>query len=135
MLSWQFACALIALNFLGYAVFRGSNSQKDIFRTYPLDPRVAHLRTLQTERGTRLIHSGWWGIARHINYTGDWLMSLAWCMACGFSCCVPYFYAAYFALLLIHRDMRDDAACRAKYGRDWDRYCKLVPYRLIPYVY
>ena len=30
--------------------------------------------------------------------------------------------------------MRDDEACREKYGKDWDKYCKLVPYKIIPYV-
>lgn len=64
----------MALKALGYLVFRGSNSQKDLFRRDPSHPRVAALRTLPTERGTKLIISGWWGIARHINYTGDWLM-------------------------------------------------------------
>lgn len=49
----------------------------------PTHPRqVASLRTLPTERGTRLIISGWWGIARHINYTGDWLMGCAAAGAC-----------------------------------------------------
>lgn len=47
---------------------------QDLFRRDPSHPRVASLRTLPTERGTKLIVSGWWGIARHINYTGDWLM-------------------------------------------------------------
>lgn len=37
-----------------------------------LAPAVKHLRTLETARGTKLIVSGWWGVARHINYTGDW---------------------------------------------------------------
>lgn len=67
----------MALQALGYLVFRGANSQKDLFRRDPGHPRVAGLRTLPTERGTRLIISGWWGIARHINYTGDWLMGWA----------------------------------------------------------
>lgn len=35
----------------------------------------------------------------------------------------------------VHRDLRDEHACSLKYGRDWDRYCALVKYRLIPYVY
>jgi delta14-sterol reductase len=59
---------------LGYWIFRGANGQKDLFRSNPNDPRVAHLKTLPTQRGTKLIISGWWGTARHINYFGDWIM-------------------------------------------------------------
>ena len=70
------AAALItALQVVGFLTFRGSNSQKNTFRTHPQHSSVRHLKTLQTERGTKLIISGWWGIARHINYTGDWLMA------------------------------------------------------------
>ena len=43
-------------------------------RRDPTHPSVAHLKTLKTERGTRLIVSGWWGMSRHINYLGDWIM-------------------------------------------------------------
>jgi hypothetical protein len=66
---------ILGVKALGYLMFRGANSQKDIFRRDPTHPRVARLRTLKTERGTQLIVSGWWGIARHINYFGDWLMA------------------------------------------------------------
>lgn len=76
-LSTAAVAGIVALQCLGYLVFRGANSQKDLFRREPGHPRVATLRTLPTERGTRLIISGWWGIARHINYTGDWLMGWA----------------------------------------------------------
>ena len=58
----------------GYCVFRGANSQKDAFRRDPKAPEVAHLQYMNTKRGTRLLTSGWWGLARKINYTGDWLM-------------------------------------------------------------
>ncbi len=37
--------------------------------------------------------------------------------------------------LTVHREMRDDQSCRRKYGKDWDKYCALVPYRIIPFVY
>lgn len=127
--------ALLALKVTGYAFFRGANSQKDLFRRDPEDPRVAHLRTLPTTRGTRLIVSGWWGIARHVNYLGDWLMGWAWCLPTGFQSVIPYFYVAYFGVLLVHRDRRDEAACRQKYGKDWDKYCSIVRYRLIPGIY
>lgn len=128
--------AVVAIKALGYAIFRGSNSQKDIFRRNPDDPRVRHLKTLPTERGTKLIISGWWGISRHINYFGDWLMGISWCLPVGLnSGPIPYFYAIYFAILLIHREMRDEDACKRKYSKDYDKYCRLVPYRIIPFVY
>jgi hypothetical protein len=129
------AAAIYALFGLGYAIFRGANSQKDAFRRDPSSPGVAHLRSLTTSSGRRLLVSGWWGVARHINYFGDWLLGLAWCLPCGTASCIPYFYAAYFGALLLHRDARDGAACARKYGADWDAYCALVPWRIVPFVY
>lgn len=73
-LSWTAVAGIVALKALGYAIFRGANSQKDAFRRDPGAPGVRHLRSLQTPSGRRLLVSGWWGIARHINYLGDWLM-------------------------------------------------------------
>ena len=129
-------CAILAVQAVGYTIFRGANSQKDAFRTDPKGKTVAHLRSLPTKRGTRLLVSGWWGAARHINYLGDWVMAWAWCLPCGFSSVVPYFYVVYFGALLVHRERRDDAHCRAKYGEeDWEAYCVQVPWRIVPYVY
>lgn len=123
---------ILALHILGFYIFRGSNGQKDKFRRNPNDPAVAHLLYLQTKRGTKLLTSGWWGMARKINYTGDWIMGLTWCLVCGFNSIVPYFYAIYFAILLVHRSMRDDEMCAHKYGDDWLEYKRQVPYRFIP---
>ncbi|CAJ2505943.1 Uu.00g000730.m01.CDS01 [Anthostomella pinea] len=36
-----------------------------------------------------------------------------------------YFYVLYFAILLMHRERRDDAMCLEKYGEDWEKYNKL----------
>ena len=126
---------IIALNVLGYVIFRGSNSQKDMFRRDPNHPSVRHLRTMPTERGTKLIVSGWWGVCRHPNYVGDLIMALSWCLPCGVGHAIPYFYPIYFVVLLIHRQLRDELQCQHKYGRDWDKFCKIVRWRLIPYVY
>jgi delta14-sterol reductase/lamin-B receptor len=90
---------------------------------------------MPTTRGTKLLISGWWGVARKINYTGDWIMGLSWCLVTGLDTTVTYFYVIYFAILLIHRSLRDDHACREKYGADWDVYKKHVPYIFIPYLY
>lgn len=128
---WQLA-AIWALNLAGYALFRGANSEKDAFRRDAAAPAVAHLQTMPTRRGTRLLVSGYWGIARKINYTGDWMMGLAWCLLCGGGSLVPYFYAIYFGILLAHRAWRDDHACANKYGDDWTLYKQLVPWVFVP---
>lgn len=130
------AALLVILNFTGYVVFRDSNLQKQRFRRDPSRPVWGRPpRVLQTKRGTALLVSGWWGLARHTNYLGDLTMALAWCLACGFSSVVPYFYFIYFAPLLINRERRDHALCKEKYGADWDEYCRRVRYRIVPYVY
>jgi delta14-sterol reductase/lamin-B receptor len=123
---------LVCLNVLGYAIFRGANGQKDAFRRDPTDPAVAHLQYMETATGRRLLTSGWWGLARKINYLGDWLMSLSWCLCCGGASPVGYFYCTYFAILLIHRAARDDHMCSQKYGDDWERYKQKVPALFIP---
>ena len=117
-----------------YIRCRASNSEKDAFRRDPDHESVRHLTFLQTQRGTKLITSGWWGTARKINYTGDWLITFSWCLLCGFNSPIPYFQAIYFLVLLVHRAIRDDQMCAEKYGDDWTEYKKRVPYMFIPHV-
>ena len=62
-------------------------------------------------------------------------MGLSWCLTCGFGSVVPYFYAIYFAILLVHRSIRDDHFCAVKYGDDWGRYKEKVPYRFVPLIF
>ena len=80
-------------------IFRSANSEKDAFRRDPDGINSAHLEWMPTKRGTKLLVSGWWGMARKINYTGDWLVTLSWCMLCGFDSPIPYFQAIYFLIL------------------------------------
>ena len=131
-LSWPVLLVIVALFISGFTIFRLANRQKDIFRSNPQDPRVANLSYMNTKRGTRLLTSGWWGCARKINYTGDYMMGVTYSLLCGFDSLVPYYYAVYFAVLLIHRSIRDDVSCQEKYGSDWDEYKRQVPYRFIP---
>lgn len=130
-----FVSIIIGLKVFGYAIFRLSNLQKDKFRKDPSHPSVRHLKTLKTYRGTKLIISGWWGMCRHPNYVGDLIMALSWSLPCGFTNLVPYFYVIYFSILLIHRQLRDEEQCRKKYEENWDQYCKIVKWRLIPGLY
>uniref|UniRef100_A0A3Q2ECN1 Delta(14)-sterol reductase TM7SF2 n=1 Tax=Cyprinodon variegatus TaxID=28743 RepID=A0A3Q2ECN1_CYPVA len=134
-LSLLKAAVIVALNGVGYYIFRKSNSQKNQFRRDPTHPSVSGLETIATATGKRLLVSGWWGLVRHPNYLGDLLMALAWSLPCGFSHLLPYFYVIYFTILLIHREARDERQCKAKYGLAWDTYCRRVPYRIFPYIY
>ena len=167
---WGLA-GVAALLAAGFAIFRLSNSQKNAFRTDPNGKDVAHLKYIETRAGTRLLVSGWWGIARHINYFGDWLQAWPYCLPTGLAgytilsagsaaaaaaedavrmldgrAVVPgeargwgmvftYFYIVYFAVLLVHRDRRDDEKCSRKYGADWEKYKGIVRWRIVPFVY
>jgi protein-S-isoprenylcysteine O-methyltransferase Ste14 len=127
---------IVALNLTGYYLFRSANLQKHRFRTDP-QARIwgKTPQSIPTVLGTRLLTSGWWGVARHVNYLGDLLMGLAWCLPCLFDSPLPYFYIIYFLILLLHRERRDDAMCREKYGQAWEEYCALVRYRIFPGIY
>jgi protein-S-isoprenylcysteine O-methyltransferase Ste14 len=128
--------AIIVLNLVGYYLFRSANLQKHRFRKDPQSliwgRKPAYI---ETSRGTRLLTSGWWGVARHVNYLGDLLMGLAWCLPCLFSHPLPYFYIIYFLILLLHRERRDHALCLGKYGESWEKYCAQVRWRIVPGVY
>ena len=170
------SAGVLAVLGYGYYIFRGANNEKARFRSNPNDPRVSHLKYIQTKTGSKLLTTGWWGTARHINYLGDWLLSWSYCLptgiagyliqsslpgsgarryatdepsyagsilgteviqgeARGWGMIFTYFYMVYFAVLLVHRELRDDDKCSRKYGKDWEEYKKEVPYRIIPYVY
>ena len=127
---------LVLLNFAGYAIFRGANLDKHRFRRDPTRPIWGKPpEYIKTARGALLLKSGWWGLSRHMNYFGDLLMALAWCLPCGFGSPLPYFYFAFSTGLLIHRERRDHRLCAERYGEDWAAYCKAVPYRIVPWVY
>jgi protein-S-isoprenylcysteine O-methyltransferase Ste14 len=127
---------LVLLNLTGYAIFRTSNIQKHRFRRDPSRPIWGRAPSyIRTASGALLLTSGWWGVARHLNYFGDLLMGLAWCVATGVERPLPYFYIAYFMILLVHRERRDHHMCLSKYGPDWEAYCRQVPWRIVPGLY
>lgn len=125
-------CVFITLlSGVGYIIFHGANTQKLDFKAGKLN----HLALIKTNTGSSLLVDGWWRLSQHINYFGDWLIGLSWCLTTGFSTGLTYFYVIYFASLLIHRQIRDNEKCAAKYGEAWAHYKQRVPYKIIPYVY
>lgn len=151
---------ILAVQGFGYYIFRSANNEKNRFRNDPKDPTIAHLKSMETASGSKLLISGWWGTARHINYLGDWIMGWSYCLptgiagyviqhksplsskteavqgeARGWGMMVTYFYILYFAILLVHRASRDEHKCMQKYGKDWTEYKKKVPSVLLPGIY
>ena len=136
-LPWWGAGVIVALNMLGLYIFRAVNLQKHRFRSDPENARIwgKNVESLQTQRGSKLLVSGFWGWSRHFNYVGDILMATSWSLPCLFASPLPYFYPIYFAILLIHRERRDHHLCSKKYAADWDAYCEKVRWRIVPGLY
>jgi delta14-sterol reductase len=166
-LGWVGLAVMGGLLATGFSIFRLANTEKNTFRTKPDDPSVAHLKYIETETGSRLLVSGWWGTARHINYFGDWIQSWPYCLptgiagymiltagtgaegafkmadgrevvpgaAKGWGMIFTYLYIVYLAVLLIHRDGRDEEKCAKKYGEAWKEYTRIVKWRIVPGIY
>ncbi len=130
------AAGILLLGVSGYVIFRQANIQKHRFRQgagkkiWGKEPTF-----IQTAKGTKLLTSGWWGIASHANYLGDLMMALAMGLTVGFNTVFGYGYFLAFVVLLLHRDWRDNKHCVEKYGEDWKTYRKQVRWHIIPGIY
>lgn len=131
MPTWQ-VVALAALYVTGFVLFRGSNEQKHQFKVDPTRPIWG--KTPESINGKLLI-SGFWGIGRKLNYTGEVCMYVAWSLTTGFHSVIPYLLPIWLVVLFTHRAWRDDQRCRAKYGDLWEAYCRKARFRMIPFLY
>jgi delta14-sterol reductase len=116
----------------GFWLFRGANEQKHRFKR----DRMARIwgRPAEALEG-RLLVSGFWGIGRHLNYTGEICIYLAFTLTAGFSSAIPYILPLWLIGLLAHRAWRDESRCRAKYGDLWRRYSERARFRMVPFLY
>jgi len=87
------------------------------------------------KKRSRLLRSGHWGVARHLNYTWELLAAFLWCCPAAFGHGLPYFYWYFLFVCLVDRALRDDRRCRAKYIVGWEEYCKFVPYQFVPFFF
>lgn len=124
--------ALSALYGFGFVLFRGANAQKHAFRE---DPRALIWGKPAETLSGRLLVSGFWGIGRKLNYTGEWCIYCAWTALAGFDSWIPWLIPLWLLALLAHRAARDDARCREKYGALWENYCRRATFRMFPGVY
>jgi delta14-sterol reductase len=132
---WQLLIYVLIF-FSGWILSRGANLQKFFFKK---DQGRAFLRIVPetiTDGNNALLVNGFWGISRHINYSGEILMASGIILCTGYpALIVPWLYPLYYVILLITRQRDDDKRCALKYGDLWKTYVKKVPYRIIPWIY
>jgi delta14-sterol reductase len=146
--TWK-AVALTLLYLLGFWIFRGANEQKHRFKEAQLQARArgaADPDRAASEAcliwgqpaetlGGRILVSGFWGIGRKLNYTGELCMYYAWTLTTGTQSIVPYLVPIWLTLFFPHRAWRDEKKCREKYGELWDDYCRRARFRMFPFLY
>jgi delta14-sterol reductase len=131
-----FAQVLCEISLKTHPIFFKSNIQKFQFRDDPKKPIWGKPpKVVPTKSGKGLLASGWWGVIRKPNYTGDLIIAYSYGLPSFTIGVAPYIIAIFLTVLLLNRAKRDDGWCKAKYGDDWDKYCKVVPYMLIPYIF
>jgi delta14-sterol reductase len=129
--TWQWV-SLCLLCVASMWVFREANWQKERYKRHPDRPIWGRAPVLV---GGRLLASGFWGIGRKLNYTGEIGVYLCFALTTGFSEPWPYLLPLSLTVLLVQRAARDDRKCAAKYGEAWKAYCERTRFRILPFVY
>lgn len=124
--------AIGLLYLVGLTIFRDANAQKHRFKKNP-EAKIWG-QPAQALEGKLLI-SGWWGIGRKLNYTGEICVYFALALTAGFASIIPYLLPLWLCVLLPHRAWRDEQRCQAKYGNLWNSYCAKVGFRMLPFMY
>jgi Delta14-sterol reductase len=126
--QWLSLCAICGVSMW---VFREANWQKE---RYKRDPEKRIWGRPPVTIGGLLV-SGFWGIGRKLNYTGEIGVYLCFALTAGFQTPWPYLLPLALTVLLAQRAARDDKKCAAKYGDAWKAYCERTRFRIVPFVY
>ena len=127
-----------ALFLLGWTISRGANMQKYTFKRWPDRKFLGIIEPKYIQAGDRkILHSGFWGVARHFNYLGEGFLSLSIALSFGhFGVAWSWIYMAFIVTLFTFRQRDDDRHCAEKYGPEkWAEYKSRVKYRILPGVY
>jgi Ergosterol biosynthesis ERG4/ERG24 family len=120
----------------GWILARGANMQKYYFKKYPGKAFLGIKAETISDGRKSLLINGFWGISRHINYSGEILQAMGIILCTGYPMLIwPWLYPFYYVVLLFPRQRDDDKRCALKYDDLWKTYVKKVPYRIIPYIY
>ena len=144
-LPWSIAVLILLCGLASVYVNYDTDRQRQYFRAtngkctiWGKAPRIIHAKYTTGDgesRNSILLASGWWGIARHVNYVFEIALAVAWSLPAGMAAFIPYIYVSFLTILLVDRAYRDELRCKDKYGRYYQMYCDQVPYKMIPGVY
>lgn len=123
--------------FVGWTLSRGANMQKYSFKTDPERVFLGLVRPIALRDGQNaLLYSGFWRVSRHVNYLGEILMAVGLALVLGYpERWLVWLYPLYYVALLLPRERADERRCAAKYGDLWAEYVRLVPRRIVPWLY
>lgn len=124
--------ALTAYFCLGLWIFREANAQKNRFKA---DPKAIIWGRPAKAIGGRLLVSGWWGLGRKINYTGELMVYSSFALCTGAQSLLPWLVPLWLCCLFPHRAWRDERRCAAKYGALWQEYRQVARFRMIPFIF
>jgi len=151
-LSFAVATGLFFLSIAGVLFNYMADRERDVFRATNGEALVwgkkptfikATYTTIDRKTGescqktSLLLASGFWGVARHFQYFFELTAAWSWCLLANpFQNGVLVLgYAAFLTYLLIDRAERDSKKCHLKYGKYYEEYCLLVPYKILPGIY
>ena len=136
--SYAWLIAAPALYLTGNWIARATNMQKYVFKRWPERKFLGLIEPEYIRAGDRkILCSGFWGLSRHLNYMGEWIMGLAILLVFGhFANPWSWIYLLYVVTLFSFRQREDDHYCAEKYGAEkWAEYQARVRYRIIPGIY
>ena len=134
--------AIGGLFLFGWILTRGANMQKYLYKTRGAEgARRCFLGLIKMDvvPDTNLLYTGFWGLARHVNYLGEILQATALALpgsllaTTTYYQVLPWLYPLYYVALFIPRQFDDDLQIRVKYGeRAFKEYSACVPSRIVP---
>lgn len=134
--EWALA-VYVVIFFAGWVFTRGANLQKYWFKTRPGQPFLGFMKPETLSDGdSALLCSGFWSVARHVNYLGEIVQAVGLTLLLGYPrVWLGWLYPLYYVALFLSRERADERRCSAKYGDLWTDYRERVPRRIIPWLY
>lgn len=89
-------------------------------------------RTIQVEKGQRVVDTGLYGVVRHPMYTATILMFLSMPLILG--CWQSFLVFLLYPFLIVKR-IKNEETVLLRELQGYDVYCKKIQYRLIPFIW